>query len=105
MPPTVASKEDFDRLETKIDKVFLLLNGNGTPGIFTRLVVLENWREQREKEIADERVQAQTQNSRVWEITKPFIVNAISTIIIIAVFLVVIHLPGVAPLLGLRVAP
>lgn len=109
MPPTVASKEDFDRLETKIDKVFLLLNGNGTPGVFTRLAIIENWKAQREEEIkterAEEKEEAKTAQERVWEFAKPFLINTINTIVLFIAFMVAIHFPGVAALFGLKLAP
>lgn len=103
------SKVDFDELRADVKEIKRYFVGNGTPGIFTRLAIIETWKTQREEEIkterAEEKEEAKTGQERAWEFAKPFVINAINAIVLIAAFLVAIHFPGVARLFGLEIAP
>lgn len=95
---SAVDKGDLARLEEKIDKVLSLLNGNGQPGVFTRLALLEKWHQ-------DWDSAQQTASSRFWQVAQPFIVRAIDAVILAFVFLVALHFSGVTALFGLKAAP
>ena len=41
----------------------------------------------------------------MWEIVKPFIVNGLATIFTVLILIVVLHLPNVLSLFGLKAGP
>lgn len=79
---------DLERVESKLDEILAVLNGNGKPGILTRLALIEDW--QRREEAAKQ------VSAKDWKsVAYPLLTQMIGAGIALAVYIGAGHALGI----------
>lgn len=76
----------------------VLFGEKGDDGLVRKVYDLDQWK----NEVVGANL---ARSARIWEIAKPFLIAALSSVVTIAVLMVALHAPAVAALFGLKVAP
>lgn len=79
---------DLERVETKLDKILSILNGNGTPGLLMRLDRLEQWQQRCDAE-------KQSATKDVKSIVTPLVTQFLGGGLMLAIYVIAAHALGV----------
>lgn len=99
---TNAAREERDK---SIDAALRRIEGILTNGLATQVRDIATWMNAEIEAKKKQEAQAEQQGNRIWEIAKPFLVNAISVVVTVVMLIVALHIPNIAALFGLKVGP
>lgn len=79
---------DLERVESKLDEILAALNGNGKPGILTRLALIEDWQQRCEAE-------KQATSKDLKSVVMPLLTQFLGGGIMLAIYVVAGHALGI----------
>lgn len=85
---TTVTPSDLERVETKLDKILSILNGNGTPGLLTRLDRLEQWQQRCE-------IEKQAASKDLKSVVMPLATQFLGGGLMLAIYVIAGHALGI----------